>query len=454
MSNKKIFLGIIALATIFTTSALAQAVWNNPTQTPPGDNVATPLNVSNIMQTKVGGLILNAGDATHDPATYGLLVPFGKVGIGINPTQTLDVNGNIKAVKAYVDQVCNKANPTQCLNFSDVANIVSGATSGVKINLFSVTPSPVVYGQTTTWSGTATGGTGANCITRYRAYVSGSTGDQWTSVSGCPSTLTLNSSVVTDYNQRSFYLSNNPYSSNTYSVIWEVQGVNQGVTSVVPLTVAAQGTPSVTLFTASPTTATSGVDTVAFSGSASQGTACITRHRLVSNVYGYSPGWISTGCTESATLSVSYLATIGIYSLFNLAGANSIIWEVQDSAGNISRQTVTVNVWPQGGPTIDSFTLSGGGNRGLVEVAAHATRGQYCITGYSVVPDPSQTPSNENPYDTLSASPTDCPQYVNIDANIGGYYDAFGPRDMTFIFSVSDSQGNVVSQNQTITIRQ
>ena len=448
MSNKQIFLGTLATILLFATSALAQ-VWSGPTQAPPAGNVATPLNVSNFGQSKLGGLKLNGTD-------FGLLVPFGKVGIGtLSPSQALDVSGNVRATKAHIDQVCNRANPTQCLNFSDIANtIVPGGGAIPVINSFSVTPSPVVWGQSVTFNGIAAGGPAGsqNCITRHRAYIGGSQGGAWIYVANCPSTLTLNGSVVTDYNQRSFYLSNNPYTSNTYSVLWEVQGVSQGVTSVVPLTVVAQGAPSVTSFIASPTTAISGITTVAFSGSATQGTACIIKYRLL-NVSGSSQGDISVAnCPSPATISVSYPASS---SLFVSSGPNLITLEVVDSAGNVGRQTVTVDVWPQGGPTINSFTLRGGNQRGLVHITASATRGQYCITGYSVGPSEGQTPSSEDAsYDTISASPTDCPQYVNIDADIGGYYDAFGPRDLSFTFSVGDSQGNVVSQDQTIGISQ
>lgn len=90
-------LSIIApLAFAFAFSALsapaARAQWSAPTSTPPLGNVASPLNVSGTGQTKIGGLTLNTGGAT-----YGLLVPNGKVGVGtLSPASLLSVAGGLQ----------------------------------------------------------------------------------------------------------------------------------------------------------------------------------------------------------------------------------------------------------------------------------------------------------------------------------------------------------------------
>ncbi len=67
--------------------------WVEPTTVPPGNNIFAPLNSSAFGQSKVGGLILNLGNAAH-----GLIVRYGLVGIGTdNPQAELDVVGKIKS---------------------------------------------------------------------------------------------------------------------------------------------------------------------------------------------------------------------------------------------------------------------------------------------------------------------------------------------------------------------
>jgi len=87
---KKIYF-FTAILTVFALANIAQAqVWSAPTAPPPVPNVSTPINVSSTGQTKVGGLTLNTGGAI-----YGLLVPFGKVGIGTKtPGGIFDVFGS------------------------------------------------------------------------------------------------------------------------------------------------------------------------------------------------------------------------------------------------------------------------------------------------------------------------------------------------------------------------
>lgn len=88
--KKTYFLATIILTALAITSPALAQTWSSPKSTPPGSNVSTPINLSNIAQTKIGGIILNNGGAT-----YGLLVPFGKVGIGtLTPGGIFDVFGS------------------------------------------------------------------------------------------------------------------------------------------------------------------------------------------------------------------------------------------------------------------------------------------------------------------------------------------------------------------------
>lgn len=74
------------------TSAPVKA-WIEPLTLPPGNNVFAPINSSAFGQSKVGGLILNLGNAAN-----GLIVRYGLVGIGTdNPQAELDVAGKIKS---------------------------------------------------------------------------------------------------------------------------------------------------------------------------------------------------------------------------------------------------------------------------------------------------------------------------------------------------------------------
>jgi len=97
-TKTKMFLKSIAVFAMFAISLQAFATWTNPPANtiPPDNNTPPPINVSNSIQEKAGAII--AG---------GLWAGFGwfdnEVGIGtINPTEMLDVVGNIKFSKALM----------------------------------------------------------------------------------------------------------------------------------------------------------------------------------------------------------------------------------------------------------------------------------------------------------------------------------------------------------------
>ncbi|MBU4299333.1 hypothetical protein KJ636_04785 [Patescibacteria group bacterium] len=75
IKNLAFIFGVIALSLSLSYAVLA--VWQEPALIPPDGNVAAPLNIGAIGQTKIGGLILNTGGAAT-----GLIVQSGNVGIG------------------------------------------------------------------------------------------------------------------------------------------------------------------------------------------------------------------------------------------------------------------------------------------------------------------------------------------------------------------------------------
>jgi len=84
---------------IFFAIAFYAMGFAEPTVNPPGGNVSLPLNTGNVGQSKEGGLILNTGGATN-----GLIIQNGRVGIKTsNPTEELEVNGDIKASGTICD---------------------------------------------------------------------------------------------------------------------------------------------------------------------------------------------------------------------------------------------------------------------------------------------------------------------------------------------------------------
>jgi hypothetical protein len=83
-----LILGVLILTLGIGYLAIA---WTEPGQAPPAGNVSDPLNTSLTAQSKEGALVL----ATNSGVTTGLIVQYGKVGIGTtNPGQRLTIEGS------------------------------------------------------------------------------------------------------------------------------------------------------------------------------------------------------------------------------------------------------------------------------------------------------------------------------------------------------------------------
>ncbi|OGM94941.1 hypothetical protein A2610_02090 [Candidatus Wolfebacteria bacterium RIFOXYD1_FULL_48_65] len=102
-SRQTIFSTVLSIViTVFAVGMVVHAApWADPTATPPGNNAAEPINISNSGQAKSGGLMLNTGGAL-----IGLIVQNGSMGIGdVTPDAglKLDVEGKVGATE-YCDQ--------------------------------------------------------------------------------------------------------------------------------------------------------------------------------------------------------------------------------------------------------------------------------------------------------------------------------------------------------------
>jgi hypothetical protein len=93
MDKKTFLLRILQTFVIsFTLTIAITLAWTEPSASPPGGNVAAPLNVSDAPQVKRGSLILNTGGAE-----IGLIVAAGNVGIGTGsrpPAGKFEIAGN------------------------------------------------------------------------------------------------------------------------------------------------------------------------------------------------------------------------------------------------------------------------------------------------------------------------------------------------------------------------
>lgn len=88
------WLKVISLGLILGLGIQFAEAWTSPTLSPPDGNIlGGPLTTGSVGQWKQGNLALNT-DGLYANA---LLIPSGNVGIGIvNPTEKLEVNGNVK----------------------------------------------------------------------------------------------------------------------------------------------------------------------------------------------------------------------------------------------------------------------------------------------------------------------------------------------------------------------
>ncbi len=73
---------IISVFTLSLTIGYLALAWTEPTLAPPGDNVAAPINVGAIGQSKAGGLILNTGGADDGLLVYGTSSFAGPISVG------------------------------------------------------------------------------------------------------------------------------------------------------------------------------------------------------------------------------------------------------------------------------------------------------------------------------------------------------------------------------------
>lgn len=137
-SGLKIFVPAVFLA--FLIQYVSAANWVPPTNLPISPNVSAPINVSSVAQTKLGGLTIGDGLTANDTS---LLVVNGKVGIGVSPSQKLDVggaeNGEVRASQGFcigdsAHEVCISSWPSPGGTFNAG---VTGVTEGDNIDLTS-----------------------------------------------------------------------------------------------------------------------------------------------------------------------------------------------------------------------------------------------------------------------------------------------------------------------------
>lgn len=101
-----VFAIFLTAAVSFGLNALA-ATFSEPSGSPTNYNAPAPLDTSSNANAKVGGLLLNTGNATN-----GLIVQYGRVGIDkTNPSFTLDVNGAVNGTQLCINGTCYSSWP-------------------------------------------------------------------------------------------------------------------------------------------------------------------------------------------------------------------------------------------------------------------------------------------------------------------------------------------------------
>ncbi|QQS60995.1 MAG: hypothetical protein IPN70_03845 [Candidatus Moraniibacteriota bacterium] len=122
VSSFTYWVSVIVFGVVFGTGLQIARAWTEPILPPPSGNISGPLTTSATGQEKKGNLVIS----TLNTITNGLIVAYGKVGIGtLNPQAKLDVNG--KAIShSTID-----TDPGNTLVTKDYVDAQMGGGSGI-----------------------------------------------------------------------------------------------------------------------------------------------------------------------------------------------------------------------------------------------------------------------------------------------------------------------------------
>ena len=90
--SPKVIALVFGVLVISFAVAFYVVAWQEPSQAPPGGNVAAPLNTGSAGQSKAGGLILNTGGAVN-----GLIIDKGNLCLGASCRNTWPETGVVQA---------------------------------------------------------------------------------------------------------------------------------------------------------------------------------------------------------------------------------------------------------------------------------------------------------------------------------------------------------------------